>query len=261
MNRSKVMRSGYTWFRGVPGVGSYVNNEWRLVRIGQWIEYACGVKSETINLDRRVDLKCAWTSFPREEILGWIVQVSLESASHVSGYDASTQYRLDTLSIPGWLEIYCDGTVSGESRSWQQFSCAIDSELFNIVDSSNIENSSMTLVSGAPEIDKQQIIGITLGSSGAPENTDLVCRFRNHNSARTTRNDEEQWLQCRQILTREFMAPPNFTWSTNKLAHLIFITYWLTQIRLWSCLPDICLPLISSHIHRNNHLTWNGIQL
>jgi hypothetical protein len=33
-----------------------------------------------------------------------------------------------------------------------------------------------------PEIDKQQGIGIKLESSGAAENTDLVWRFRNHNS-------------------------------------------------------------------------------
>jgi len=34
MNHSGVMRGGYAQFRGVPGVGSYVNNESRLVRIG-----------------------------------------------------------------------------------------------------------------------------------------------------------------------------------------------------------------------------------
>jgi hypothetical protein len=46
----------------------------------------------------------------------------------------------------------------------------------------NIANSFLPLVSGAPEIGKQQTIGIRHGSSGAPENTDLVCRFRNANS-------------------------------------------------------------------------------
>jgi hypothetical protein len=38
----------------------------------------------------------------------------------------------------------------------------------------NILNPFVTLVSGVPEIDKQQGIGIKLESSGAAENTDLV---------------------------------------------------------------------------------------
>ena len=50
----------------------------------------------------------------------------------------------------------------------------IDSKLFNIDDSVNIPNSFVTLVPGAPETDKQQGIGIKLGSSGTPENTDLI---------------------------------------------------------------------------------------
>ena len=62
MNRSRAIRSGYMRFRGVPGVGLYVNNEWLLVKIGQWIEYVCSVKSETINLDRWVKLRCTWIS-------------------------------------------------------------------------------------------------------------------------------------------------------------------------------------------------------
>jgi hypothetical protein len=49
-------------------------------------------------------------------------------------------------------------------------------------DSVNIPNSFVTLVSGAPEADKQEGIGIKLGSSGTPENTHLFCRFRNYNS-------------------------------------------------------------------------------
>ena len=141
MNRSRAMRSGYTRFRGVPGVGSYVNNEWLRVKIGRWIEYACGVKSETINLNRRVELRCARSSFLSAEILGWLYRVSLEYASRVSGYDASTRYRLDSLSIHGWLAIYCTGSVSGESRSWERFSCAIDWQWFNIDDSVNIPYS------------------------------------------------------------------------------------------------------------------------
>jgi hypothetical protein len=40
----------------------------------------------------------------------------------------------------------------------------------------------MTLVSGVAEIDKQHGIVIKLGSSGTPENTDLVSRLWNHNS-------------------------------------------------------------------------------
>jgi len=152
MSYSRVTRSGYGQFRGVPEVGSYGNNEWRLVKSGSWIEYACGVKSETINLDRRVDLRCAWISFLSEEILGCILWVCRDYASRVSGYDTSTGYRLDSLSIPGWLEIYCTGSVSGKSRHWLRFSFAIDCKLFNIVDSENIPNSFAILVSGAPRI-------------------------------------------------------------------------------------------------------------
>ena len=201
MNHSRAMRSGYTEFRGVPGVGSYVNNEWLLVKIGRWIEYECGVKSETINCDRWVSLRCAWTSFLSEEILGCMLRVSLEYTCRVSGYYTSTRYRLDCLSIPGWFKVYCTGSVSGGSRSWERFSCTIDCKLFNIDGSVNISNSFVTLVSGVPEIDKQQGIGIKLGSSGAPENTDLVWRFQNHNSTDTIR-----WIwavtEARQILTQ-----------------------------------------------------------
>jgi len=149
MNHSRVMWSGYAKFRGVRGVGSYVNNESLLVKIGHWIEYACGVKSETINLNRS-----AWISFLSEEILDCILQVSWEYASRVSGYDTSTWYGIDSLSIPWWLEIYCAGSVSGKSRSWYRFSFGIDCKLFNSVDSENIQNSFAILVSRAPEIDK-----------------------------------------------------------------------------------------------------------
>jgi len=127
------------------GVGAYDNDEWRLVKIGRWIEYACGVKSETINLDSIVALRCAGTSFLSEEMLGCILRVGLEYASRVSGYDPSTRYRLDSYSIPGWLEIFGAGSVSGESRSWQQFSCAIDWKSVNMVDSLNIPNSFGTV--------------------------------------------------------------------------------------------------------------------
>jgi len=41
------------------GVGVYDNNEWRLVKTGRWMDYASGVKSETIKLDSIVPLRCA----------------------------------------------------------------------------------------------------------------------------------------------------------------------------------------------------------
>jgi len=88
------------------GVGVYDNNEWRLVKIGSWMEYACGVKSETIKLDSIVPLRCAWTSFLSEEMLGCTLRISLDYARRVSGYNTSPWSRLDTLSIPGWLYIW-----------------------------------------------------------------------------------------------------------------------------------------------------------
>jgi len=185
MNSSRVMRSRHTRFRGLPWPRSYVNNVWWLVQIGRLIEYACGVISQTIKLDWIVPWRCAWTSFVSKEILSCILQVSLEYVSCVSAYNTTTRSRWDSLSIPGWLEIYCTGTVSGESRSWPRFSCAIDCQLFNIDDSVNIPNSIATLVSGAPKIDKQEIIGIKLGGLSAPESTYIVHRFRYLHSTRT----------------------------------------------------------------------------
>jgi len=90
MNHSRVMRSGYTRFRGVPGVRSHVNDEWRLVEIGRSIESACGVESEVFlnYITERGNTR-------------FICRVSLEYVSRVSGYDTSTRYRLDCLSIPG----------------------------------------------------------------------------------------------------------------------------------------------------------------
>ena len=170
MNRSEVCL----------GVGAYDNNEWRLVKIGHWTEYACSVKSETIKLNRIVPLRCAWTSFRSEEMLGWILRVSLKYVSSVSGYDTSTRYRLDSLSIPGWLEIFWAGSVSGELRSWKRFSCAIGWKSFNMVDSLNIPNSFVTVVFGAPQIDSHQKIWTKLGGSGESGNTDLVRRYRYH---------------------------------------------------------------------------------
>jgi len=55
--------------------------------------------------------------------------------------------------------------------------------------------------------------------------------------------------------TEEYTVARNFTLSTIKLAHLVFITYWINQMRLWFSLPDISLLLRSSHIHHYNHLT------
>jgi len=77
-----------------------------------------------------------------------------------------------------------------------------------MVYSLNIPNSFMTVVSGAPQIDTHQIICFKLGGSGAPEYTDLVRRYCNHNSTWTVYNEN---AQCRQILTREYKAPRNLT--------------------------------------------------
>jgi len=205
------MRAEYTQFRGVPGVGSYLNNKWQLVNIGQWIEYVCGVKSETISLNRRVDLRCVQTKFLSKEILDSIHQARFEFESCISGYIPLTQYRQDSLCIHVSSKIYCTRSVWGVSRSWQWFSLAIDSKLFNIIDWVNILNSFGTLVYSAPEIDKQQMIGIKVGSSGIPENMDLVGRFRNHNFTLTIKDSDQQRLQHRQIPTRENTALQNFT--------------------------------------------------
>jgi len=117
---SKVMQSGYWRFRGVPGVGSYVNNDCQHVEISLWIEYACGVKSETITLVRRVDLRCAWTSFRREEILGCILPVRLGYASLDLGYDTSTRYfsKTDFLSLDdSWYTVMDQSQESGDVDS------------------------------------------------------------------------------------------------------------------------------------------------
>jgi len=182
-----------------------------IVKISHWIEYACGVISEMITLDRRVDLGCAWTSFLSEEILACILRVRLEYVSCVLGYDTSNRYRLDSLSILAWLEIYCTLLDQSQESGEVDSDSPIDSQLFNIVVSENMPHAFVTLVSGAPEIDKQQIIGIKLGGSGVPENSNLVGRFRYHNSTWTILHEDAQWLQLRQILTREYTAPRNLT--------------------------------------------------
>jgi hypothetical protein len=87
------------------GVWAYDNNGWRLVKIRRWMEYARGVTSETIKLDRIVLLRCARTVFQNEELLGCTIRVSLEYAGRVSGYNTSTRYHLDSISIAGWLDI------------------------------------------------------------------------------------------------------------------------------------------------------------
>ena len=86
---SKIIQSGYSRFRGVPGVGSYVNIECRHVKMSRWIEYACGVKSETITLDRRVDLRCAWTALLSEWILGCISNDPSFHQKHPGDLDGS----------------------------------------------------------------------------------------------------------------------------------------------------------------------------
>jgi hypothetical protein len=141
MNCAKRMWSGYMQFGSMPGVGSSVNRKWRIVEVGRWKESGYGVNSEIINLDRRMDLRCAGTSFLSEEIVGWIHMVSLGCASGVLGYNTSTWYCIDSLPISGWLDMYCAQSVSGKSRSWNQFSYAIDCRLLNIVDLVNILNS------------------------------------------------------------------------------------------------------------------------
>jgi hypothetical protein len=218
------MWSVYTLFGGVPEVGSCVNPEWRLVQIGRRTQYACSVKSETIKVNRIVYFRCGGTWFLSEEILGLILSVSLEYTRCVSGYDISTTYRIDSLSIPAWLDINCTVSGSGESRSWERFSCAIDFKLFNIVISGNVANLFMTQVSGEPAIDKQQMSGITRRCSGETENTDLVRWFRYLPATWTIYDDHNHWLQRRQILRREYTARQIVTLSSITLVHLLFVT-------------------------------------
>lgn len=156
------MRCGYIRLRGIPGVGSYRNNELQFVKIGWWIEYACGVRPETIKIDRRVDLKCTWSSSLREEINSCIHRVSAEYVGRGLQNNTLTWHRWGSLAIPGSFQLHCTEGVSGESRSWQPFSGAMDSKLFNSVDLENITNSIVAPVSGTPEVDKVQIIGIKL---------------------------------------------------------------------------------------------------
>jgi len=70
--------------------------------------------------------------------------------------------------------------------------------------------SIVTLVSGAPDIGEQQIIQIKLRGSGAPDNTDLVRRFRSLDSTQTLSDYNVQRLQLWQILTRDYTVPQNF---------------------------------------------------
>jgi hypothetical protein len=79
---------------------------------------------------------------------------------------------------------------------------------FNSIAAVNIPNSFVTVVSSTLEIDKNQIISIKLGGSDAPENSDLVCRFRYHISTQTIYNENAQF---QQILTRKYLAPRNMT--------------------------------------------------
>jgi len=134
----------------------------------------------------------------------------------------------------------------------------IDYKVFNIVDSVNLQNSIVTLVSGVPEIEKKQIIGNKHGGSSGPENMDLVRRFWYLHSTRSILDDVAQWLQLRQIPTREYSAPRNLTRSIITLAHLLFITYRFIQMRLQF---GFSFQLTSSHIHHCNQPPRKGIDL
>jgi len=80
------------------------------------MEYACSVKSETFKLDYKVDLRCTWSIILSEEILSYIFfRVRWNLVSHILGYDTSTEYHLDSLSIWQWLWISVPD-VSHESR-------------------------------------------------------------------------------------------------------------------------------------------------
>jgi hypothetical protein len=98
---SKMNRSGVRL-----GVGASDNNQWQLVKFAGWMEYTCGVKSETIKLVSIVPLRCAQTSFLSKDMLSCILRVCLEYVYRVSGYDTPTQYRLDSLQMPGWLDCW-----------------------------------------------------------------------------------------------------------------------------------------------------------
>jgi len=119
-----------------------------------------------LNMCAMSNLRCTWISLLSEEILNCNRQVSLEYGSRAWEYDTSTRYRLDCLSIPGWLEIYCAGSVEGKSKNWQRFSFAIDCKWFSIVDSVNILNSFA--------------IVITCRGSDTPENSNPICWCRYH---------------------------------------------------------------------------------
>jgi len=64
----------------------------------------------------------------------------------------------------------------------------------------NIQNSFAIQVSGAPEIDKSHIIGVTLRGSLTPGNSNAARWSTYHTSAQTIY--DEQWLQLWQIPTK-----------------------------------------------------------
>jgi len=66
----------------------------------------------------------------------------------------------------------------------------------------NISNSFAILVSGVPAIDKKPISLITHGGSGAPDNWNLVCRIRYHNSTWKIYDEDDMWPQLRQRDTK-----------------------------------------------------------
>jgi hypothetical protein len=253
---SKIIQSGYTRFSGVPGVGSYVDTSSLLVDISHWIEYACGVKSDTISLDRRVDLRWAWTSSLSEQRLSCILRISQVYMCGVSGYDTSTRYRLDSHSIPWEFDIYRAESVSGELRCRQRCCCAIGCECLNVVYEVNISNRFAILVSRASGLDKQQIIWIRVGDSCAPDNWNRSRRFRHHNLTRPMYDEVEVWLQPRQIDTKRHVWHCRI-WLRRPLnRHACFSSHigsfkWgnvtVYQISVYCWLHLICITIINKH--------------
>jgi hypothetical protein len=68
----------------------------------------------------------------------------------------------------------------------------------------------MTLLSSAPEIDKQQIIGFKLESSSEANCTGLGRRFRNHNSTLTIKDEDKQGLQLDRFSHSEIYGTTEF---------------------------------------------------
>jgi len=110
---SRVIQSGYTQFSRVPKLGSYLNNDWQLLEIGLFNRICmwCWIWDNQTRQDSAsevcLNLKPEQLNTPRHIL--WVI---LECTSCILQYDISTPYHLDCLSIPGWLQIYCAGSVS-----------------------------------------------------------------------------------------------------------------------------------------------------